>query len=255
MENAARALLIIGTLLISLIIIAALTFMYRDITAVKRQESENEKTASVEQFNKSYESYVKNDLYGKQLISLAYKINDYNVSINTGNYNNNKTIFNQNEQIGKDGYYYILFKVNYPGTSAKPIKYYLEMQEFMDTYFGKTRKDKTVGFDSTEEIETLKNLFERIEEYKDYTDSKEYKVANDLIKEYIKKTQEKPGTTSDISNLKSKVKEIYEDGKRIKNYTFRYDDYKKFTEQKFKCTEKEYAPNGRIKSLVFEPQL
>ena len=77
MENASKALLMAGTILISLMVISALVFAYRDLTSVKRQETENQKVEEIAEFNKSFESYEK-DLNGTQMFSLANKIADYN---------------------------------------------------------------------------------------------------------------------------------------------------------------------------------
>ena len=43
MENASKALLMAGTILISVMVISALVFDYRALTSVKSQESENQK--------------------------------------------------------------------------------------------------------------------------------------------------------------------------------------------------------------------
>ena len=87
MENASKALIFAGTILISLMVISALVFAYRDLTSVKRQETENQKVEEIAEFNKSFESYEK-DLNGTQMFSLANKIADYNtkyvVNMNEG---------------------------------------------------------------------------------------------------------------------------------------------------------------------------
>ena len=77
MENAARALTIAGAVLISILVISALIFAYRDLGSVRRQEAENEEEEAILDFNKSFESYDK-ELYGIELLSLANKIDDYN---------------------------------------------------------------------------------------------------------------------------------------------------------------------------------
>ena len=52
MENAAKALTIAGTILISVLVISAVVFMYRDLTSVKRQDAENQKVQEITDFNK-----------------------------------------------------------------------------------------------------------------------------------------------------------------------------------------------------------
>lgn len=77
MENAAKALTIAGTILISVLVISAVVFMYRDLTSVKRQDAENQKVQEITDFNKSFESFDKT-LNGAKILSLANKIQDYN---------------------------------------------------------------------------------------------------------------------------------------------------------------------------------
>ena len=77
MENAAKALTIAGTILISVLVISAVVFMYRDLTSVKRQDAENQKLQEITDFNKSFESFDKT-LSGAKMLSLSNKIKDYN---------------------------------------------------------------------------------------------------------------------------------------------------------------------------------
>lgn len=68
MENAAKALTIAGTILISVLVISAVVFMYRDLTSVKRQDAENQKVQEITDFNKSFESFDKNTKRSKNAI-------------------------------------------------------------------------------------------------------------------------------------------------------------------------------------------
>lgn len=77
MENASKALLMAGTILISLLVIGALVFVYRDITSAKRADEEALKTQQLEEFNKQFTSYERN-LTGSELLSLVNKMADYN---------------------------------------------------------------------------------------------------------------------------------------------------------------------------------
>ena len=54
-------------LIISIIIISALIFMFREIRGTKTQEADLSRIENVEKFNKSYESFTK-DLYGTDYI-------------------------------------------------------------------------------------------------------------------------------------------------------------------------------------------
>ena len=113
MENASKALMFAGIILITLMVISAVVFMYRDLTSVKRQESENQKVEEIAEFNKSFESYEK-DLKGAQIFSLANKITDYN-----------------NKYAGKDGYKEITLTVH-TDRGNKDAQNYTELQASVD---------------------------------------------------------------------------------------------------------------------------
>ena len=67
MENASRALIIAGTVLISVVVLIALIFAFRDIRGLKEGETKDDEYKKIADFNKSFESYDK-DLYGSELL-------------------------------------------------------------------------------------------------------------------------------------------------------------------------------------------
>lgn len=77
MENASKALLIAGSILISLVIIGALVFMFRNITGYQKIAGTVTEEQQIANFNKEYTSFEKN-LYGSELLSLINKAVDYN---------------------------------------------------------------------------------------------------------------------------------------------------------------------------------
>jgi len=79
MENASKALIIAGSVLIALLVISLLVMFYDNI---KEMMNTNEKVDLVEQvteFNKQYDVYYRNNLHGSDILSLANKVNDYNI--------------------------------------------------------------------------------------------------------------------------------------------------------------------------------
>lgn len=80
MENASRALLIAGTVLISLLIITILVFLFRNMSELKRQEEQQIAVEQEATFNQQYASFEKT-LYGSELLSLINKAIDYNQKI------------------------------------------------------------------------------------------------------------------------------------------------------------------------------
>lgn len=78
MENASKALIIAGGVFIALFVITILVFFFQN---VKIMQSEQEAADSIEQaaeFNKQYDVYNRNNIYGSEILSLANKMENYN---------------------------------------------------------------------------------------------------------------------------------------------------------------------------------
>jgi len=78
MENATKALEIAGGVLISLLIIGLIVFFYNNVSGLKQTEENSLAEQQAIDFNKDYETYNRNDVYGSELLSLANKMHDYN---------------------------------------------------------------------------------------------------------------------------------------------------------------------------------
>ena len=79
MENAAKALQIAGGVLLSLIIIGALVYGYQHLSELEQIREDAEGVAKSADFNGNYEVYNRSGLYGSELLSLANKMEDYNL--------------------------------------------------------------------------------------------------------------------------------------------------------------------------------
>lgn len=79
MENAAKALQIAGGVLISLLIIGALVYGYQQLSTLEQTREDAEGIAQAADFNGNYEVYNRSGLYGSELLSLANKMEDYNI--------------------------------------------------------------------------------------------------------------------------------------------------------------------------------
>ncbi len=77
MENASKALIMAGGILIALLVIGLLVFFYNNLSSLKSIEQSGEELEVVTEFNKQYEVYTRN-VYGSEILSLANKIADYN---------------------------------------------------------------------------------------------------------------------------------------------------------------------------------
>lgn len=78
MENASKALIIAGGILLSLLIISLLVMFYSDIKELMNTKNNVDITQQVAEFNKQYDVYYRDNLYGSDILSIANKIDDYN---------------------------------------------------------------------------------------------------------------------------------------------------------------------------------
>lgn len=219
MENAAKALTIAGTILITVVVISALLYMYNDLTSVKRQENENKKTAEVQQFNKSYESYEKT-IYGIQLLSLAEKMKEYNQSLGseTGIEGTGK---------GKENYSYMELIVTDKQNQSHKIKYYIDVQDEVN------KLEKIYS-----SLQTLESLYKAI-----ITKEESNENSNENAKAMY--TIEKINGELKIKKSDSDIKKDYNNEK--------YTIYKNLKTEKYTCTNIEYSKdNGRIIKMEYK---
>ena len=77
MENASKALIMAGSLLISLLIIGALVFMYNQFVDVQQTKTDVDEEGKLGEYSKKFEDYNR-VIYGSELLSLANLQEDYN---------------------------------------------------------------------------------------------------------------------------------------------------------------------------------
>ena len=78
MENASKALIIAGSVLIALMIISALLLMFNNLSSYQETNVQSTREAQVVEFNNQYETYNRNDVRGSDLYSLLNRAVDYN---------------------------------------------------------------------------------------------------------------------------------------------------------------------------------
>ena len=79
MENAAKALLIAGGILIALVIISTGLIVYTKTRELQEQESTIRETEQVSKFNREYTAYDKKELRGIEIITITNKAINNNV--------------------------------------------------------------------------------------------------------------------------------------------------------------------------------
>ena len=78
MENASKALIMAGSVLIALMIIGALVLMFSNLTAYQETNTRSTRSAQVTEFNNQFETYNRTDVRGSELYSLLNRTIDYN---------------------------------------------------------------------------------------------------------------------------------------------------------------------------------
>lgn len=78
MENASKALIMAGSVLISLLIIGALLLMFNNLSSYQETDAQSTIETEVLEFNSQYETYNRENVRGSDLYSLLSKVIDYN---------------------------------------------------------------------------------------------------------------------------------------------------------------------------------
>lgn len=78
MENASKALIMAGGVLIALMVLGALMLMFNNLSSYQDSTDENLKEAQIVEFNNQFTTYDRNDVRGNELYSLLNRVVDYN---------------------------------------------------------------------------------------------------------------------------------------------------------------------------------
>lgn len=78
MENASKALIIAGSILIALMIIGAVILMFNSLSNYQNMNDKDVKEAQIVKFNNQYETYNRDNVRGSDLYSLLNRVADYN---------------------------------------------------------------------------------------------------------------------------------------------------------------------------------
>lgn len=92
MENASKALLIAGGILILIILVSLILIVRNNVTNFYASQDELQMTTDRAKFNEQFTRYNRDDVEGYELVSLVNKVVDYNerVSYATSGTNDNQ---------------------------------------------------------------------------------------------------------------------------------------------------------------------
>lgn len=83
MENASKALLMAGGVLIAIIILSLIVYIGTTTGRLAKAQDERTLAEQTEAFNKEYEAYYKKKMYGTDVITVVNKAIEYNQSLGT----------------------------------------------------------------------------------------------------------------------------------------------------------------------------
>lgn len=219
MENASKALIIAGSVLLSLLVIGALVLMFQSLGEFKQVEANSEDIEKLTQYNKKIESFNRAGLYGSEVMSLANLIEDYN-----------------KRQADLKGYTPITLEV-----TIKPI--------VGSSYFSELKYDDKGLIKQYESLESAVNTSKTKVIYGGKTASKISSMRDTELIDLIKKT-EAPKTLED-NEIQNKIDEIRAEADK---YNSLKSDLTQFKNKYFQNDPKvEYDKyTGRITKMSFE---
>lgn len=78
MENASKALLIAGSILIALMILSLIIYVFTSTSRMAQAQEGKKETEEIVAFNQTYEAYNKKRMYGTDIITVVNKAIEYN---------------------------------------------------------------------------------------------------------------------------------------------------------------------------------
>lgn len=224
MENASKALIIAGSVLMAVLVIGALMLMYNQIADIEQTKTDNDELSKMEDYSKKFEEY-NGTIYGSELFSLANLQDDY-----TKRYKQ------------EDGYTKIAIKViinnSISGTS----------------YFQSGENDINNILANKNDIEKNITEFENKNKFK----GKTVKYYSQLTIREIADIYGVNFSSDDLeSDVEDKIRQKGGEAKRLIEAIAEYKNiksvYTEFKNKRFKCTNVTYnRNNGRIESMRFE---
>ena len=239
MENASRALLMAGGILIAMLVIGALMLMFNQLGAYQQNEGRNEKNSQLAEFNNEYLQYAET-IYGYQFISLINRTVNYNQKQN---------------DIGNDfPYQEIIVKVKLGNQFAKDFGVNNQLELFTSTDYYPI-KNKSSEF--YQDIDYCRSLEKQLS----LSTMSKLSANYDNIERYIEIKND-----SSLSESEKEIAIFNEIGQSTRQFIEKYiniasdftkvirqyREYSEFKKAQFKCTKEQYHNNGQIKELDFE---
>ena len=261
MENASKALIIAGEVLISIIIISALVLMFNNLTSYQKVKEQNEQENEVIQFNARYEAYNREDVRGNELYSLINRVVDYNERKTTQGTEGQEFAYepititvNLKSEDGKDQTSFAYDGILRIFTKKQVPSSYFTINATNNT-FKNLFKNHVFEIETNygrESIANLTNSLTRIfiedAQFREYLES-DINKAKQVIYNY--NSYAKEALSVENSKLESSWKSLDEQSE-IRKDVYTYYEYLQFTRAHFKCINVKYNKGtGRIVQMDF----
>lgn len=258
MENASKALIMAGEVLLSIIIISALLLAFNNLSSYQDVKVKNDRATQIVQFNNKYEVYNNDNVKGSTLYSLLNRVVDYNERKST-----------EGNEGAEVGYKPIMISINLNSKDGKN-------RSELTAPDKKQRIFKNDDYSIASTNNTFNELFKDIRKLElKYSTGVLNNLANGLTKIFISDDDFKNYKNNNINKAKqiiynfnsaygseklsaddSKIdnswKEINEKSE-IRENVYTYYEYLQFTRAHFKCVKVEYdSESGRIIEMDFQ---
>ncbi len=243
MENASKALIMAGSVLIALMIIGALVLMFNSLSSYQETGTGSTRTAQVTEFNNQYETYNRTDVRGSDLYSLLNKAIDYNRTQSTAGTGNDK---------GQELAY-----------EPMVINFTIDNRQLCaDTNPNRlfTSSSYTVQGNESQFVKTVEDAIKNLEDT--YGQTSLTNLTTNLTKIFVTSAPE-PGSNQEqviIKNFNEASRKVkissfdeIKNGSTIREDVYKYYEYVQFKRAYFDCKNVEYDSNtGRITKMDFE---
>ncbi len=241
MENASKALLMAGGVLIAILVISLLVFAFNQISDYRKSASNLEKDTQLAKFNEQFTQYINKNLKGTDLISLVNRVIDFNQTKNTAgeiDYNQKIEVKINLAPAGS-----MSFKDKYSGGNLfKDDNYTIPTSASNNCKFAKALNEMR-NLERTYSLKVLDTISSNYESLKSYyidNDKRHGKSLDDVIGS---KTLSQANYDELVNMLKNANKNTIIE---------QYREYSELKTSTFKATDEQYAPNGQIKLIGFE---
>lgn len=234
MENASKALLMAGGILIAIIVIGALLLMINQVGNLQNSQDSGKKDSQLVAFNLDFERYTDDKgILGTDVISVINKVLDYNEKVKSGGVNNSVD-------------YGIKMSVHVTGFDRFNDKYAYTRLSPNSKIFRSTTGEYTIGYGGSNEILNELKQYEKLEKdmmnkpdlvkkLSSMYDSKNHDKSIEKMEDYLYRY----GLNYDLNSDNLKIIE-------------KYKQYSEFKSSTFRSSQQPIYENGQIKELFFD---